>query len=197
MRLLDSGAGVGGPAELAAQEYGVSPVLVDPMLGACLAAARMFGRPVAVAAGERLPFTDGAFDAAWCLGVVCTVEDQRSLLEELRRVVGKDSPVGLLVFARTTTPLPDQPEGNNFPDLEELATLLDGVGLRTVHQAALADFPDPPARWQDVLERVDAVVERDHGDDERLRTAQQQERAIGRLMGDGLVVGTLVVCRAA
>jgi hypothetical protein len=100
------------------------------------------------------------------------------------------------VFARTTTPLPDQPEGNNFPDLEELATLLDGVGLRTVHQAALADFPDPPARWQDVLERVDAVVERDHGDDERLRTAQQQERAIGRLMGDGLVVGTLVVCRA-
>jgi SAM-dependent methyltransferase len=196
MRLLDSGAGVGGPAELAAREFGVSPVLVDPMLGACLAAARLFRRPVAVSAGERLPFRDAAFDAAWCIGVVCTVEDQTALLTELRRVVRRDSPVGLLVFARTRTPLPDQPEGNHFPDPEELASMLDGAGLRGFAQAALADFPDPPAQWQDELARVDSVVQRDHGDDERLRTAQQQEQAIGRLLGDGLVVGTLVACRA-
>ena len=32
-RLLDSGAGLGGPAELAAREYGVSPVLVGPHAG--------------------------------------------------------------------------------------------------------------------------------------------------------------------
>jgi SAM-dependent methyltransferase len=196
MRLLDSGAGVGGPAELAAREFGVSPVLVDPMLGACLAAARLFRRPVAVSAGERLPFRAGAFDAAWCIGVVCTVEDHESLLAELRRVVRKDGPVGLLVFARTTTPLPDQPEGNHFPDVEELATLLDRAGLDTLAQAALADFPDPPAQWQDEADRVDAVVQRDHGYDERLHTAQQQEAAIGRLLGDGLVVGSLLACRA-
>jgi hypothetical protein len=43
---------------------------------------------------------------------------------------------------------------------------------------------------------VDAVVRRDHAHDERLRTAQQQEEAIGRLLGQGLVVGTLLACRA-
>ena len=196
MRLLDSGAGVGGPAELAAREYGVSPVLVDPMLGACLAAARLFRRPVAVAAGERLPFPAEAFDAAWCIGVVCTVEDQTALLTELRRAVRHGSPVGLLVFTRTTTPLPDQPEGNHFPNLEELTGLLDQAGLQPFAQAALADFPDPPAQWQDEADRVDAVVQRDHGHDERLRTAQQQEEAIGRLLGEGQVVGRLLACRA-
>jgi SAM-dependent methyltransferase len=169
---------------------------MDPMVGACLAAVQLFRRPVAVAAGERLPVRAGAFDAAWCLGVVCTVEDQRSLLAELRRVVADGSPVGLLVFARTTTPLPDQPVGNHFPDLEELSALLDAAGLRTIDRAALADFPDPPAEWQDEADRVEAVVRRDHGHDERLKTAQQQEEVIGRLLGEGLVVGTLLVCRA-
>ncbi len=196
MRLLDSGAGVGGPAELAAREYGVTPTLVDPMLGACLAAKRLFRRPVMVSAGERLPFPDGVFDAAWCLGVVCTVEDQAALLGELRRVVMTGSAVGLLVFARTRTPLPDQPEGNHFPDLEQLATLLDGARLETVEQAPLADFPDPPAQWQSEVDRVEAVVERDHGHDQRLRTAQQQEQVIGRLLAEGMVVGTLLACRA-
>ena len=196
MRLLDSGAGMGGPAELAAREYGVRPVLVDPMLGACLAAARMFGRPAAVSAGERLPFPSGGFDAAWCIGVVCTVADQRSLLAELRRVVPAGAPVGLLVFARTTTPLPDQPEGNHFPDLAELTSLLEGERLHVVEQAALADFPDPPQDWQDEADRVDGVVQRDHADDDRLRTAQHQEQVIGRLLGEGLVVGTLLACRA-
>jgi SAM-dependent methyltransferase len=195
-RVLDSGAGVGGPAELAAREYGVSPVLVDPMLGACRAAARLFGRPVAVCAGERLPFAAATFDAAWCLGVVCTVEDQQALLSELRRVVRDGAPVGLLVFARTTTPLPHQPEGNHFPDLEDLTAMLADAGLDTVDQAPLADFPEPPAQWQDEVDRVDAVVQRDHGHDERLRTAQEQEQAIGRLLGEGLVVGILMTCRA-
>jgi SAM-dependent methyltransferase len=196
MRLLDSGAGVGGPAELAAREHGVSPVLVDPMLGACRAAARLFGRPVAVSAGERLPFPEAAFDAAWSLGVLCTVEDHRALLAELRRVVRDGAPVGLLVFARTTTPLPDQPEGNHFPDLDGLTAMLADAGLETVEQARLADFPDPPAQWQEQVDRVDAVVQRDHGHDDRLRTAQEQEQLIGRLLGDGLVVGTLLACRA-
>src|SRR5690348_7075747 len=65
MRLLDCGAGVGGPAELAARQFGVRPVLAEPMLAACRDSARLFGHPVVAAAGERLPFTDGVFDAVW------------------------------------------------------------------------------------------------------------------------------------
>ena len=41
-----------------------------------------------------------------------------------------------------------------------------------------------------------ALARRGDGSDERLRTAQEQEQAIGRLLGEGLVVGTLVACRA-
>ena len=111
-------------------------------------------------------------------------------------MVSTGDPVGLLVFVRTTTPLPDQPEGNRFPDVGELSRLLDAVGLHTVDQAELASFDDPPAQWQDEVDRVDAVVQRDHAHDERLRTAQQQEQVIGRLLSEGLVVGSLKACRA-
>jgi SAM-dependent methyltransferase len=196
MRLVDSGAGVGGPSELAAREFGVSPVLVDPMLGACRAASRIFGRPVAVAGGERLPFRTAAFDAAWCLGVLCTVEDKAPLLAELRRVVRDDAPVGFLVFVRTHDSLPEQPEGNHFPGLVELTTLLQEASLPVTAQAALADFPAPSQQWQDQVGRVEAVIERDHGGDERFRTARDQQVVIGHLLADGLVAGHLLVTRA-
>ena len=43
--LVDVGGGVGGPAAFAAERFGVHPVLVEPMLGACRAAHAMFGIP--------------------------------------------------------------------------------------------------------------------------------------------------------
>jgi SAM-dependent methyltransferase len=195
MRLVDSGAGVGGPSELAAREHGVSPFLVDPMVGACRAASRLFGRPVAAADGERLPFPDDAFDAGWCLGVLCTVADKAPVLAELRRVVRSGGPVGLLVFLRNRATLPDQPEGNHFPDRDELTGLLTGAGLRVIEQAPLADFPEPSKDWKAQVAAVEAVIERDHGRDDRFATAKRQEESIGRLLADGLVTGHLVVTR--
>jgi SAM-dependent methyltransferase len=196
VRLVDSGAGEGGPAELAARELDVSPVLVDPMPGACLAARRMFHRPTAVAGGEHLPFADGTFDAAWSLGVLCTVPDKASVLTELRRVVRPDGAVGLLVFVRTVPELRDQPEGNDFPDDAELESLMEGACLRVVERAALADFPDPPPSWQERVDAVDRAIEKAHHGDERLVAAQDQQRAIGRLLEDGLVEGRLLAARA-
>lgn len=195
-RLLDSGSGEGGPAELAARELRVSPVLVDPMLGACRAAARMFDRPTAVADGARLPFGDGSFDAAWSIGVLCTVPDKAAVLGELHRVVRPSGAVGLLVFVRTVDTLPEQPEGNDFPDPDELGALLDGARLRVVDRALLADFDDPPPDWQERVDAVDRAIEREHHDDDRFRVALDQQRAIGRLLADGLVEGRLLVARA-
>lgn len=196
MTLVDSGAGVGGPAELAAREYGVSPTLVDPMPGACRAAERLFGRPTASAGGEGLPFSDGAFDASWSIGVLCTVDDKPPVVRELRRVVRAGSPVGLLVFVRTVESLPDQPSGNSFPTRDEVASLLAAAGLDLVAEAALADFPDPPEDWQHRLERIDEVMERDHGQHEAFLTAGRQQEVMGRLFADGLVEGRLFVARA-
>lgn len=68
MRLLDSGAGIGGPAEHVRRERGVAPTLVEPMVGACRAAARLFDNPVVVGDGAALPVATGAFYAAWRSG---------------------------------------------------------------------------------------------------------------------------------
>lgn len=193
MRLLDCGAGVGGPAELAAQHYAVTPVLAEPMIHACRASARLFGRPVVVAGGERLPFHNGVFDAVWSLGVLCTVADQAALLADLRRVAGPTALVGLLVFLRTVPRLPEQPEGNHFLTAGELDTLLAATGLRVVEQAELADFAAAEPEWQAAADRVDALIERKHGNDHRWQTARHQEQIIAKLLSDDLVAGRLLV----
>jgi ubiquinone/menaquinone biosynthesis C-methylase UbiE len=57
------------------------------MAAASRAGRRLFGLPSVVALGQALPFRDGAFDAAWCLGVLCTTSDKAGALAELRRVL--------------------------------------------------------------------------------------------------------------
>jgi len=193
MRLLDCGAGVGGPAELAAQRFGVAPVLAEPMSSACKASARLFGRPVVVAGGEQLPFRSGAFDAVWSLGVLCTVADQAALLAELRRVAGSAALVGMLVFLRTVPRLPEQPEGNHFPTADELDGLLAQSGLAVVEQAELAEFAAAEPDWQAAADRVEAVIERRHGGDHRWQSARHQEQIIGQLIAEDLVAGRLLV----
>jgi SAM-dependent methyltransferase len=195
MRLLDCGAGMGGPAELVARQFGVRPVLAEPMESACRAASRLFGRPVVAAAGERLPFADAAFDAVWSLGVLCTAPDQPGLLAELRRVARPDALVGLLVYQRTIEQLPTQPEGNSFRTDAELAALLARTRLAVLEQADLSDFAAADEDWQAAADRVEQEVERRHGTDPRWRTARRQEQIIGQLISAGLVAGRLLVLR--
>ncbi|HEY0168751.1 MAG TPA: methyltransferase domain-containing protein [Jatrophihabitans sp.] len=197
VRLLDCGAGVGGPAELAARRHGVAPVLAEPMIHACRASARLFDRPVVVATGDRLPFASGVFEAVWSLGVLCTVPDQAGLLAELRRVSRPQALVGLLVFLRTVAHLPQQPEGNHFLTDGELNGLLARTGLTVLERAELSDFADPEPDWQAAADRVEAVIERRHGADQRWQSARSQEQVIGQLISEGLVTGRLLVLQPA
>ena len=196
-RLLDSGAGVGGPAEHVARGLGVVPVLAEPMEGACHAAARLFGHPVVVGDGAALPFPGGAFDAVWSLGVLCTVDDKVALLSELARVVVPGGPVGLLVFEHRVEHLAEQPEGNSFPTSAELAAHLDRAGLVVRHDAWVADLPGSPPDWARAVEEVEEVIARDHGEAAEFEVARRQSAQVGRLMGDGLVAGRLLVVSAA
>jgi SAM-dependent methyltransferase len=191
-RLLDAGAGVGGPAAYAAERFGVHPTLVEPMVGACRAARDLFGFPTVAGSGERLPVASGSMDAVWCLGVLCTTEAKSALLAELHRVVRRGRPVGLFVLVAERSPGPDAPEGNSFPTHDELAALLDRAGLEEVQRVAVADFAAAPVSWQQRIDRVEAAIADAHGDDPRFAQAHDQERRMGALLGDGTVSGWLL-----
>ena len=194
-RVLDDGAGVGGPAGWLAAERGVRPVCAEPMVGAVRAASHLFGLPAVVATAQQLPFGDASFDAAWCLGVLCTIPDKAAALAELRRVLAPGGRVGLLVFVAVRPLPPPLPEGNDFPSAEELTGLLDGAGLR-LGPTGQADLSDSPTEWTERADAVDAEIERQHGDDERWALAQEQSGRVGRLLSDGALVPWLGVATA-
>jgi ubiquinone/menaquinone biosynthesis C-methylase UbiE len=196
--LLDCGAGVGGPAAYAAKARTVRPVLVEPEGGACRAARSLFGFPVAQATASALPLGDQTVDAAWSLGVLCTTSDQLALLTELRRVVRPPGRIGLLVFvAQTSLSQDQQPEGNHFPTEDSLRRLLDDAGLRVADRLATADLPEIPAEWQAGVDTVEDELRRRYGHDDAWQVAEQQSGQMGRLLGDGLVLGEILSLRHA
>ena len=194
-RMLDCGAGVGGPSAFTRGETGIVPTLTDPEYGACRAAQRLFGLPV-VQAGAPLPFAAAAFDLAWSLGVLCTVRDHDGFLAELVRVLRPAGRLGLLVFV-AAEPLPEQPEGNNFPTPDDLRALLSSHGLTVADSASVADFAAEPTEWQQRTARVEHELRRRHGSDPRWQTAADQADIMGRLLADGGVTGELLVTRRA
>jgi SAM-dependent methyltransferase len=192
LRLLDSGAGMGGPAQFAVDNFAVTPTLVEPMRRAALAAARLFGLATVNADGAQLPIRDNSFQSAWSLGVLCTSADQLGLLAELRRVVEPGAPVGLLVFVRGDAPIDAGPEDDDFPTVERLHDLLHEAGLQVRSQAELNQFPAPPS-WTARAEAVSARVRQEHGADERWRVAARQQQLIAHLLESGQVTGRLLV----
>jgi len=194
-RLVDSGAGLGGPAGWLLGERGVPAVCIEPMAAASRAGRRLFGVPSAVGVSQALPLAAGSFDAAWCLGVLCTTQDKAGALAELRRVLVDGGRLGLLVFVSDgalPTPVPD---GNSFPTEAELAVLLRDAGFH-VEAATGADLHDSPPEWDRMADAVDAEVQRRHGDDPRWQQAQEQSARMGRLLSDGHLRPTLVSATA-
>ncbi|MCU1593860.1 MAG: Methyltransferase type 11, S-adenosyl-L-methionine-dependent [Frankiales bacterium] len=190
--LLDAGAGVGGPGAFAAQRYGALPVLTDPMPEAVAAGRRLFGLPSLVCDSRQLPFPAGRFDAAWALGVLCTVEEKRQLLAELRRVLTPTGRLGLLVLVRTTDHLDEQPDGNSFPSYDELRDDLAATGFQVLDEADASDFPDSPVAWQAHVDRVQAVIGERHAEHPAFRAAEQQSGLLGRLLSSGQLRTVLI-----
>jgi SAM-dependent methyltransferase len=194
-RVLDDGAGVGGPAGWLAAERGVRATCAEPMHAAARAAHRLFGLPSVAAVAQRLPFAGAAFDAAWCLGVLCTTSDKAGALGELRRVLRDGGRLGLLVFVADRPLPPPLPEGNDFPTEQEMRGLLDAAGFR-LGETATADLGDSPSEWSERADAVDAEVARRHGDDPRWQEAQEQSGRVGRLLADGALRPWLGIAEA-
>lgn len=184
-RFLDAGAGVGGPAGWLAAERGLRPVCAEPMVSAVRASRRLFGLPSVVALGQQLPLADGAVDAAWCLGVLCTTSDKAGALAELRRVLTDGGRLGLLVFVADAPLPPPLPDGNEFPGQAELDELLAAAGFR-VEETAEADLSASPAVWTERADAVEAEMARRHGHERAYQQAQEQSGRVGRLLSRGL-----------
>lgn len=193
--LLDCGAGVGGPAAYAARQRSVRPLLMEPEPGACRAARALFDHPVVRASASALPVAGESFDAAWSLGVLCTVPDQLGLLTELRRVVKPTGRIGLLVFvARATKPF-EQPQGNHFPTEDRLLGLLEEAGLGIEGWRGTEEMDSPTAEWQGRVEKVAAELADRYGAQRAWQLAERQSDLIGRLLDDELLTGEMLVLR--
>jgi len=107
-RILEVGVGTG--KNLPYHPEGSRSVAVDlspGMLGRAARKAGRLGRDVdlVLADAQRLPFRDGAFDAAAATFVFCSVPDPVLGLREVRRVVRQDGKVHLLEHVRSRNPI--------------------------------------------------------------------------------------------
>ncbi|GAB2841630.1 hypothetical protein GCM10022221_46090 [Actinocorallia aurea] len=181
--LLDVGAGAGGPAAWAARRFGVRPILVEPMPAACRAASRLFGLPVINADGRDMPLPPESIDAAWCLGVLDTVQDKTALLREIHRVLKPGASLGLLVVVARDPWISPVPEGNHFPTQAELAAVLGRTGFELVEQTERPG--DVPLSWSRRAERVAAVVALRHRAERAYALAADQSASFTRLFASG------------
>jgi SAM-dependent methyltransferase len=191
-RFLDSGAGVGGPGAWLRERYGPAPVLAEPMSAAATASSRLFGLPSVVAWSQSLPFRSDVFDAAWSLGVLCTVPDKQAYLAETHRVLAPNGRLGLLVYVRRVEDLPEAPEGNDFPTDERLHDDLVATGFTVVQSIDAASLGGSPLAWQSRVDRVEDLVRERHGHTDAWQEADAQSAIMGRLIGGGHVRAVLV-----
>jgi SAM-dependent methyltransferase len=200
VRFLDAGAGLGGPAAWLVEHlegrWTGRPLLAEPMVHAALSARRLFGFPTVAAVTEALPLPAGSVDVAWSLGVLCVTPSRPQMLAELRRVLVPGGRLGLLVLQRGDAPLPEQPEGNDFPTRDGLAAQLADAGFRVDDEIEAARLPGAPSGWDERADRVAEHVRRHHGDHPAHHRADEQGRIMGRLLGERLVTTQLLVTTA-
>jgi hypothetical protein len=183
---------MGGPAAYAAEHFGARPLVVEPMPDAARAATAMLGRAAVVGSGDRVPVRPDWAEVAWCLGVLCTVEAKAAVLAELRRLLPAGASLGIFVLVAQVPDPPDPPSGNHFPTDAELDELLDAAGFAVADRIGLRDLPAPDRDWKDRADRVEAAIEAARGDSPRFTQAQEQERRLTRLLGDGAISAELL-----
>ncbi len=93
-RVLDLGAGIGGPSRVLARHYGAQVTALDPTdrfcrLNATITQRSGLGDRVTVVRGDgrEIPAPDGSFDVVWTQAVLQSVDDKAALAREVRRVL--------------------------------------------------------------------------------------------------------------
>lgn len=172
-RVLDVGAGIGGPARCLAARYGAEVTALDATDRFCRAAELLtrgagLADRVQIVCGDALalPFGDHGFDMAWTQALIQNVADKEQLIAELARVVRPGGRVAMFeVLAGPRGPLEfpvpwgDRNEHSWLVPPSELRALLDSgpltltawkegpAAVETIAAAAQA-LPAPPAEPQ-------------------------------------------------
>ncbi len=142
-RVLDIGAGIGGPARVLAARYGAQVTALDATGRFCranraLCEATGLGGQVDVVEADALamPFGDETFDLAWTQAVLQNIADKPRLLAETRRVLRPGGRIALFeAVALDDRPLhfpvpwADDASGSFLVTAEELLESVEGAGL--------------------------------------------------------------------
>lgn len=145
-KVVDVGAGLGGPARFLADRYGARVTAVEPtrrFREACAELTRRAGLADLVqtidGTATELPVSDGSMDLAWMQAVAISVPDKVAMARELHRVL---RPGGRLAFfdsfaraeAELTFPLPwaDGPEASFVVSADELRSAFAEAGFEAV-----------------------------------------------------------------
>ena len=154
-RVLDVGAGIGGPARVLAARRGAQVTAVDATSRFCAIAERLtrgtgLSDRVEVVCGNALdlPFADETFDLSWTQAVAQNIADKERLIAELTRVVAPGGRVAMFEIVagpggplEFPVPWADRPDQSWLVTADELRRLLDARPLEIVHwlqgQAAL------------------------------------------------------------
>ena len=134
-RVLDVGAGIGGPARFLAARYGARVTALDATQRFC-AVAELLTRGAGLADrvqvvhgdARRMPFADGEFDLVWTQAMMQNIAEKDQLIAELIRVL---APGGRLALFELVAGPGDELE---FPvpwaDRQAESWLLDAAQLR-------------------------------------------------------------------
>jgi SAM-dependent methyltransferase len=145
-----------------------------------------------VAALDRLPFPDGAFDAAWALAVLSTVDDQPLALAELHRVLLPGGHLGLQEYLRTVDRIDDPPVGNDFLTFAQLRAALAGAGFEVVEDIGDDQLDPPPADWRAAGDEVGEALAERHPGAEVLEKSRRAGERFATLLRDGALTVRLV-----
>jgi sarcosine/dimethylglycine N-methyltransferase len=162
-RVLDVGAGIGGPARVLARHFGATVTAIDPTerfcgLGEELTRRAGLSEKVSFfrADGRQMPFDDGVFDLALTQAVWPSVEDKSALLAEIHRVLAPGGRLALFealegpAGGELDYPLPwaDGPEQSFVISAAEVRRLASESGF------AVLDWLQGP----DLIVRIGAVA---------------------------------------
>jgi SAM-dependent methyltransferase len=157
-RVLDVGAGIGGPARFLAARYGAQVTALDATDRFCRAAelltrgAGLADRVQIVCADAlALPFPDHSFDVAWTQALIQNVSDKEQLVAELARIVRPGGRVAMFeVLAGPGGPLEFPVPWGDQEDQSWLATPRALRELLNSHSLTLSTWNEGPAALETI-----------------------------------------------